>query len=169
MAHSNRRMTPLYLLNEERKKLDALAEKKGVSRQKILEEIIHSGIENLKPSGPPERRKTQKRLKAKLQIYFGPTKEIILSGFSVDISAGGLYLQTTYPFHENDEMRLIFTLPDQEESISCDAKVAWTNMEGRQLIKELPAGVGLEFIKLSLEDLMAISKFIEDSDIEGDW
>lgn len=169
MAHSNRRMTPLYLLNEERKKLDAIAEKQGVSRQKVLEEIIHSGIRNLKQSGPLERRKTQKRLKTTLQIYFGPTKEIILSGFSVDISAGGLFLQTTYPFQTNDEMRLIFTLPDQEKPISCDAKVAWTNTEGSGSIKTLPVGVGLEFNKLSLENIMAISKFIEDSGLEGGW
>lgn len=168
MAHIDRQMTPLYLLKDEKQKLDNLAEKKGISRQKILEEIISSSINTSKQEARSERRQKNKRLKTKLQVYFGPTKKTILSGFSVDISAGGLFLQTDYPFQENDEMRLIFTLPNLNKSISCDAKVAWTNVE-EQLRQGIPNGVGLEFVHLSLQDLISISKFIEDQEIEGVW
>lgn len=174
MAHIKRRMTPLYLLDEEKKRLDKFAKKRGISRQKILEEIIKSGVDELGQISDEneireERRKERKRLKTKLQVYFGPSSELVLSGFSVDISAGGLFIQTTYPFQVNDKLQLIFTLPGHEKSINCEARVAWTNSEHSRQIPELPPGIGLGFVDLSLEDVMSISKFIEESDIEGVW
>lgn len=128
-----------------------------------------NNVPDFKQKPEQDSRREHKRLKTKLQVYFGPTKETILSGFSVDISAGGLFLQTKYPFKQNDELRLIFTLPDQEASISCDAKVAWANTDIDGTIQETKSGVGLEFVNLSLENLMSISKFIDESDIESDW
>ena len=115
--------------------------------------------------------RTGMRLKSELRVYYGPTQQTILSGFSVDLSTGGLFLQTEYPLVINDSLRLIFSLQDQEKSVSCEARVAWVNKD-RNIDAEnnaYPAGVGLQFADLSLEDVRAISSFVENYEVEAAW
>ena len=116
-------------------------------------------------------KRTGIRLKSELRVYYGPTQQTILSGFSVDLSAGGLFLQTEYPLAINDKMNLIFSLPDHEKSVSCDARVAWVNKDRDSDAKnnDYPSGVGLQFTDLSLEDVTAISGFIENYEVEAAW
>ena len=47
MAHIERKMVPLYLTDQEKDQLDRHAGSLGVSRQKILEAIIESCLEDL--------------------------------------------------------------------------------------------------------------------------
>ena len=109
------------------------------------------------------------RLKSELRVYYGPTQQTILSGFSVDLSAGGLFLQTEYPLAINDKMNLIFSLPDHEKSVSCDARVALVNKDRDAENNDYPSGVGLQFTDLSLEDVTAISGFVENYGVEAAW
>ena len=48
-------------------------------------------------------------------------------------------------------------------------RVAWVNHEEAPCKPELPLGVGLQFVDLSLKDLMVISTFIENSETEAAW
>ena len=111
------------------------------------------------------------RLKSELRVYYGPTQQTILSGFSVDLGTGGLFLQTEYPLAINDRMVLIFSLPDHEKSVSCDARVAWVNKDrdSDEENNDYPSGVGLQFADLSLEDVTAISGFVENYGVEAAW
>lgn len=47
MAHADRNMVPLYLTEGEREQLDLYAEIAGISRQKLLEAIISSALDDL--------------------------------------------------------------------------------------------------------------------------
>ena len=47
MAHLERNMVPLYLTDQEKYQLDLYAEILGISRQKVLETIIESSLEDL--------------------------------------------------------------------------------------------------------------------------
>ena len=47
MAHSERTMVPLYLTDTEKKKLDKYAANLNLSRQKVLEAILASGLRDL--------------------------------------------------------------------------------------------------------------------------
>ena len=51
--------------------------------------------------------RSSKRLKSELRVYYGPSQQTILSSFSVDLSTGGLYLQTEYPLVVDDVLMLI--------------------------------------------------------------
>jgi hypothetical protein len=66
-------------------------------------------------------------------------------------------------------MALIFSLPNKGSSVSCQVRVAWVNHKEDPCKPELPLGVGLQLVDLSLKDLMVISTFIENYEIEAAW
>ena len=108
-----------------------------------------------------------KRLKSEMRVYYGPPPQTVLSDFSVDLSTGGLYLETKMPLAIDDDLMLTFSLPGQEEkSVSCGARVAWVNQEENPLKPELPSGVGVQFVDLAPEDLASIASCLE---IESIW
>jgi uncharacterized protein (TIGR02266 family) len=112
---------------------------------------------------------TGRRLKSEMRVYCGPTRQTQLSGFTVDLSTGGLYLQTDYPFAVDENLMLSFKLPAQEKTVSCNARVAWVNLEENPRKPELPAGAGIQFVDLSLDDLKSIRRFLEHNEIEPTW
>ena len=103
------------------------------------------------------------RIKAELCVYYGPTKTTILSGFSVDLSAGGLYIKTNFPLKVNEELKLVFSLPEEydQKPVSCRARIAWVNSESNPVKPDLSPGVGVEFIDIPPEDLASITNFLE--------
>ncbi|PLX84555.1 MAG: hypothetical protein C0614_05080 [Desulfuromonas sp.] len=106
------------------------------------------------------------RLKAQIRIYYGPAQKTILSDYSVDLSIGGLYLSTSFPFKTNQSLTLCFSLPDQPDTVKCKARVAWIN-QGENLCKpELPAGIGVKFVDLSSENLASLSSYLN---LEANW
>ncbi len=107
------------------------------------------------------------RLKAEIRVYYGNSQEIMLSGYSIDLSSGGLYIKTELPFDVGEDLMLTFTLSEQnKEKVSCRARVAWVNNKKDPSKPKLPPGMGVEFVDLSPEDLASISSFME---IEPVW
>jgi uncharacterized protein (TIGR02266 family) len=110
---------------------------------------------------------SSKRLKAEMRVYYGATPKTLLSGFSVDLSTGGLYLKTTFPFEVDEELILKFSFLGQEEkAVSYRARVAWVNHQNNPHKPESPPGVGVQFVDLSPENLTSILSFIE---MEAVW
>ena len=93
-------------------------------------------------------------------IKYKSLPEINLSGLSSNLSTGGLYLRTKLPLEVDDTLYLSFSLPD-EVSISCDARVAWTNSDKKRRKPDYATGVGLQFLNLSSEDSSTLEKFID--------
>ena len=121
-----------------------------------------------KSCGYPCVEDSGRRLRAVVHVYYGPSPQTILSGYTVDIRTGGLFLQTEFPLRV-EKLTMIFSLPNQGSSVSCQVRVAWVNHEEGLCKPELPLGVGLQFVDLSLKDLMVISTFIENSETEAAW
>jgi uncharacterized protein (TIGR02266 family) len=96
-------------------------------------------------------------------IKYKSLPEINLSGLSSNLSVGGLYLRTRLPLKIDDVLSLSFSLPGQTEAstLSCDARVAWTNFDKNRRKPDYAAGVGLQFLNLSSEDLSTLEKFID--------
>lgn len=109
------------------------------------------------------------RLRAELMVYYGPAPQRQLENFSVDLSTGGLFIQTDQPLPDDESLTLRFSLPGEQKTISCQARVAWINDPERPKKPSLPAGMGVQFIDLSLDDLKAIRRFLEHSDLEPSW
>jgi len=110
-----------------------------------------------------------KRLKSEMRVYYGPSRQTVLSGFSVDLSTGGLFIKTDFPIDIDENLALIFSLPGQEKAVSCKARVAWVNLKNNLRKPELPPGVGVQFIDLSLDAMKAIRRFLVHNEIEPTW
>ena len=107
-------------------------------------------------------RRSNLRINAEIRVYYSDHHSKLLTGYSVELSVGGVFLVTTCPFDVDDNVRLKLSLPGQEEKpISCDARVAWINFEDNRHKPEYPPGVGLQFNDLAMEDLNSISSFLE--------
>jgi len=114
----------------------------------------------------PERRSSI-RIKAELRVYYGPHHSNLLTGYTVNLSAGGLFLSATGPFEVNDIVKLKFNVPGREgEAVICSARIAWINQGGNQLKPDYPVGAGLEFIDLASENLASIVGFLE---VQAAW
>ena len=109
------------------------------------------------------------RKKSEMRVYYGPSQDTVLFGFSVDVSSGGLFLKTECQLETDEKLVLSFSLPDDERMITCSARVAWVNDVHNPRKPELPAGVGVQFVDLSLEEMKTIKSFLEDKNVEPKW
>ena len=113
--------------------------------------------------------RTGQRLKAQMRVYYGPAPQKLLSEFSVDLSTGGLYVKTEFPLRVDESLTLRFTLPEQKRMVSCKARVAWVNPKENPRKPQMPPGMGIQFVELSLEDVKSIRRFLEHNELEPSW
>lgn len=97
------------------------------------------------------KKQSRKQSTADLRVYHGPSLSLVLYGFSVDMSSGGLFLKTETSFIVNEKVMLSFTLPEAETIVNCSARIAWINTKDEPIKPNLPAGVGLQFLDLPVE------------------
>jgi len=109
------------------------------------------------------------RIRAEVRVYYGPSPQKQLSEFSVDMSTGGLYLKTDFPLPLNENLTIRFSLPDHKGIVSCQARVAWVNAKDDPRKPDLPAGMGIQFVDLSLQDMKSIRRFLEYNELEPSW
>ena len=109
----------------------------------------------------PTTENSRTPLQAELRVYYGPSQKIVLYGFSVDMSSGGLFLKTETLFSIDEKVMLSFTLPDADKIVNCSAKVAWVNLKEEPKKPDLPAGIGLQFLDLSTEYLLSIQSLLK--------
>jgi uncharacterized protein (TIGR02266 family) len=114
----------------------------------------------------PSEKQSSVRLDAQLRIYFGDDQSKLLTGYSIDLNAGGIFLATTCPFAVDDIVTLQFSIPGSDEKVACKARVAWINSESNRLKPQYPTGVGLQFIGLTEENLQSILSCLE---LEAAW
>lgn len=84
------------------------------------------------------------------------------SGFSVDLSSGGVYVTEARPVEERKAVILEIKLPNATgRSIKAQGVVAWANCQGKRKKMTLPPGFGVEFTKIAEEDNKVIKAFVE--------
>jgi uncharacterized protein (TIGR02266 family) len=109
------------------------------------------------------------RYKARLAIFYGSEQHKILTDYSINMSTGGIFIETEKPLPVDTALHVEFMLPVHDTPIYCRTKVAWTNEPGEIEAKELPTGMGLQFLDLSLENIHSIRVFIEEGGLEPAW
>jgi uncharacterized protein (TIGR02266 family) len=87
-------------------------------------------------------------------------KDAIFSGYSFNISTGGLFIRTISPPPEKTEMRLSFHLPRKGRSIRSRGTVVWRNEYQPEGLTNYPPGVGVKFMNLEQEDRLAITDHV---------
>ncbi|MBE0576036.1 MAG: response regulator [Desulfuromonadales bacterium] len=110
-----------------------------------------------------------KRYKVKSQVKYGENVETSLTGFSIDISSGGLYISTENTLDVGVPLVIRFSLEGSAREIVCKCQVAWINSLPNLKRSDLPPGMGIQFVGLSLEDLHTIRNFIENKQLEPSW
>lgn len=79
------------------------------------------------------------------------------SGYSEDVSEGGLFVATYTPHPIGTQLEVTFELPTGH-AIRTRGEVRWT----RETQESGPRpGMGIRFLELSAEDLVAIRKFVK--------
>ena len=100
-----------------------------------------------------------KRVELGAVTKFHVVPEKPFTGSLLDISVGGVFLETAEFFPLNTELNLEFQLNQEKASIVCKGRVSWVNCEGNFKTYETQ-GVGLEFVDIKKLDILAIQAFV---------
>jgi uncharacterized protein (TIGR02266 family) len=109
------------------------------------------------------------RVRARLLIHHGPQFREPLTGYSVNISTGGVFLETEKILPPDTALVLEFNVPSNPPPvIRCRGRVAWVNSPDKILNPRLPVGMGLQFLDLGLNDLESVREFIKQQCLSPD-
>lgn len=116
----------------------------------------------------PETR-SDPRYKARIAVFHGPNQNELLTNYSVNISASGIFIETDSILPVDTEIVVKFKLPGADRIIAANVRVMWTNEPGATKKASLPPGMGLRFLDLSLDDLHAVRAFLETGELVPTW
>ena len=108
------------------------------------------------------------RYMARLSISYSRGSKV-LTDYSVNMSTGGVFLETDNLLPVDSLLALEFTLRDNPTAIKCTGRVAWLNHPEALKNQNLPVGMGLQFIGLSLNDMNTIRQFIKEQALLAAW
>jgi len=93
------------------------------------------------------------RIPIKVEVYYGESEKFTdySTGYTFNMSIGGLFLETSHPLSPGVKLKLKFSHPENGESIICRGRVAWVNSLTSPINKDHPSGMGVEFIDLDEE------------------
>lgn len=114
----------------------------------------------LKPHAPPPslpQKRNNPRVAMQAAIDFG-TDSNFFSGFSDNISDGGIFIATVNLMPLGTEVDLKFTLPGTGQ-VEAHGVVRWIREVNDKDHEQLP-GVGVQFTKMSETSLKAIRQFV---------
>lgn len=117
---------------------------------------------------PGVMERTAPRVEARLRVRFGQTQKLLTS-YSVNLGTGGLFLETVDPLPAETPLNLEFDLPDSGGIIVCRGRVAWVNPPNCSRKPQLPPGMGIQFLNLTLEDMGKIREFVKRKCISASW
>ena len=109
------------------------------------------------------------RYASHIKIKFGQQKDKLLSDYSVNINTGGLFVTSSRLLPVGTELFVEFGLPGVDNIVSCWARVAWVNEGVPPLKRDLPVGMGLGFVGISLDEMNVIREYIKSNDLAADW
>jgi CheY-like chemotaxis protein len=109
------------------------------------------------------------RFKVRIAIFFGSDQQELLKNYSVNLSTSGVFIETDKVFSLDAPLTVEFMLPVNDTRITCNARVAWINAPGSLVKPQLPQGIGLQFLDLSLENIHAIRDFITKGELSPTW
>jgi CheY-like chemotaxis protein len=86
-------------------------------------------------------------------------KDQAFKGKCLDISCGGLFIETSEDVAVGEILSLEFKLPDLANTkISCSAEVMWLNRKPNAMKPHYPNGLGIKFVDLSDQNQKAIAR-----------
>ena len=128
---------------------------KNVEKKKMFEETKRNADEVIFSSS---NQRTAKRVDVELEVTLsGP--HTFFSGFTMDISEGGVFIATHQLFPIGTEFRIILFVG--KEKLEIESEVVWVRGEDSAIISGEEPGMGLRFLSLDDRSLSVISEFIK--------
>ena len=109
------------------------------------------------------------RVPARMLVRYDKGGGQTLTDFTINLSTGGVFIETAHPFLPNEPLVISFLLPGRAADIRCRARVAWVNSAERPLKPLLPPGVGVQFGDLSDADRSEILAFVKQKLLAPLW
>jgi len=108
----------------------------------------------------PER--AAPRVQVHFEIRFGVDAEHLLPNYVVNLSTGGLFVETESLLPVDTPLELEFELPGEADPVHCHGRVAWVNHP--EWIKKggMPVGMGVQFTDISWEGMDLIRRFVRE-------
>lgn len=116
-----------------------------------------------------QRRFPRYLARLRIQYQCGDDRNQVLANYCVNLSTGGIFLETTSLLAVGVELKIEFILPENRRAITCTGRVAWLNHPQSIKNQNLPVGMGLQFIDLSLDDMDSIRRFIKNQGLTAVW
>jgi len=101
-----------------------------------------------------ERRAHPRKL-VSTGVSFNDLEGATLRGWLHDISRGGCFVATPSLFTFGEELTIVMTLPFPRQRVQGKVRVAWIREKND---KDMPAGMGLAFVDVNEDALVAIDK-----------
>jgi uncharacterized protein (TIGR02266 family) len=113
-------------------------------------------------------RKTPRHI-ARLRMHFGTNQETLLTEYCINVSTGGVFIETENLLPVDTILAVEFILPQNVETIRCEGRVAWVNRPELVVNPNLPVGMGLQFINIGANDMNAIREYIKKEALMPFW
>jgi uncharacterized protein (TIGR02266 family) len=103
------------------------------------------------------------RIPVRLLLRCGPAPLNLRAGCALDLSAGGLFVETGKLLPVGTLMHLELPLPGLEPPPRVEGRVAWVNHPEWVKKPKLPAGMGIQFLGLDAATQTALARLLEAS------
>ena len=161
----------LRVREEEYKRLEQMLVEMGADRRTTQPRgsrgraVVQIGPQDSSPSILEQKEGDERRRfpRANLKVFVGIDNEAkFFTGFSQDISEGGIFVATYDPLPLGQAVDLLFTLPDRY-SIRTKGNVSWVRSV-KDASTDIPPGMGIRFRDLTEEDKGHVLKYIDSAD-----
>ena len=115
-----------------------------------------------------KHRKTP-RFVAHLRVQYGTDSESLRTDYSVNLSTGGVFIETGNFLPLGTPLSVEFILPKKDKTIRTEGRVAWINHPELKIKPNLPVGIGIQFLGTSSDGIDAISQFAKDEALMPFW
>lgn len=115
------------------------------------------------------RKSTRYTARLRIQYHCGVDPDKVLTNYSVNLSTGGMFIETNEFLPIDSSLNIEFILPEDGRIIKCSGRVSWLNHPESIKNHNLPAGMGLQFMDLSMDDMDSLRKFIKNQVLTADW
>lgn len=91
--------------------------------------------------------------------------EGFMTGYVVDVSESGLFIETVMPLAEGTRVRITPLLPEKAGLFELEAEVVRAKEYDPEVLMELPPGMGVRFLSLGEEERKNLAQLFAASDV----
>ncbi len=103
-----------------------------------------------------------------IKVSYGGS-DSLLSDYTVNLNTGGLFIAADDLLPVDSELKVEFSLPSDSLSVACRARVAWINSAANPSKKDLPVGMGLQFLDIGATEMNIIEEYISSNALAPVW